>query len=62
MATVVLPAHDRRPPEAATGEGFGRGMAINHSGRTVELRWTEDSADVDVFDATLTAITVDSLG
>jgi hypothetical protein len=37
-------------------------MAINHSGRTVELRWTEDSADVDVFDATLTAITVDSLG
>lgn len=45
-----------------TKESLALSSAINHSGGAVELRCTEASPDVDVWNATLTAIKVDSLG
>ncbi len=46
---------------AETKESVALSSAINHGGGAVELRCSEESADVDVFNATLTAIKVDSL-
>jgi len=36
--------------------------AITHAGGAVELKCTEEEADIDVLNATLTAIKVGSLG
>ncbi len=47
---------------AETKVSVSLASAINHAGGAVELRCEETSADVDVWNATLTAITVDSLG
>jgi len=47
---------------AEAKDSLSLSSAITHAGGAVELRCSEESADVDVWQATLTAIKVDSLG
>lgn len=51
-----------QPSEVLGSESLSLSSVISHAGGAIELKCTEIEPDIDVFDATLTAIRLDSLG